>query len=319
MSDKKISFIIPHYGRENLLVMAIQSIVDQDYDLEQIEVILVTQNKELSETVHSFQNQVSLSVLTQEQSQTISQSRNAGVMHSSGAYLAFIDADVSISANWINCMLEELESSADHRTIVSAIQTNSANATSVEKIRTVLNNISSDKNVDALHGSNLFLTRETFELTGGFPPDLTTCEDVYFTSEAGKYGNLYMTSGATHIHLGEDRDYRGLFKKEIWRGQSNIQSIKGRRIPLRELPSIIIPLVFLLVALFSIVLLTLNFLVLSLASFILFLLPVILYSARLMKHSTDKSLNPMDYLLFYLVYFSARSIGTYFGLVKTQP
>lgn len=316
MADKKVSFIIPHYGREQLLIQSIQSIVDQDYDLEQVEVILVTQNDNLSEPVHRFQDHIDLTILTQAAKCTISDLRNIGVSSSSGHYLAFIDADVSISPDWIRNMLDELENAHDKRVIVSAIQSNSENATSVERIRTVLNNINRNKSVEALHGSNLFLTRDSFFLAGGFPSELTTCEDVYFTAEAGKHGSLYVSSRASHIHLGEDKNYNGLFKKEIWRGQSNIHSIKGRKISVRELPSIIIPLVFLWLLLASVVLAVMYYYFLSLTAFVLFLIPVLLYSARLMKYSTDRHLGFRHYLAFYLVYFCARSIGTYKGFIK---
>ena len=313
MKNKIISFVIPHYGRENLLVKAIESIANQDYDLNFIEVIIVTQNKELSKFVLKFDEQLSLSVLKKSASNTISELRNAGVKLSKGDYIAFIDADVSVSSNWIACMLEELEESGKGRTIVSAVQSNSEDATSVERIRTVLNNINRNKNVEALHGSNLFLSRDSFKLAGGFPSELKTCEDVYFTAEAGKYGPLYLTSKATHIHLGEDKDYRGLFKKEIWRGQSNIQSLKGRKVTLREVPSIIIPLSFLIFLLLSIILFISDLYILSIVNFFLFLFLVLIYSFRLVKYSNDKGLKPIDFIKFYLVYFTARSIGTYMG------
>lgn len=311
-----ISFIIPHYGREHLLAKALQSIADQDYDLSRIEVIIVTQNKELSESVLEFGLQISLSVLYKPDSITISDLRNAGVKLSKGDYIAFIDADVSISTNWVASMLEELEESDAGRTIVSAIQTNSENATSVERIRTALNNINSDKNVEALHGSNLLLRRDVFNLAGGFPSRLKTCEDVYFTAEAGKYGPLYLSSKATHIHLGEDKDFRVLFKKEIWRGQSNIQSLKGRRVSLREIPSIIIPICIFIFLILSLILYIYDLYILSFASIILFLFPALIYSIRLSKHSNDESIKFIDLIRFYLVYFFARSIGTYMGLLN---
>ena len=99
MSNKKVSFAILHYGRENLLVKAIQSIADQDYDLNLIEVIIATKNKELSKYVLEFGQQVPLSVLKKSASNTISELRNAGVTLSKDDYITFIDADVSVPSN----------------------------------------------------------------------------------------------------------------------------------------------------------------------------------------------------------------------------
>ncbi len=315
MAEILISFVIPHYGREHLLVQAVQSIIDQSFDLEKVEVIIATQNSELSEAIKAYKRKIALTILPQSSTNTISMLRNQGVKQSKGKYIAFIDADVSISPDWISCMLEELENSADGRSIVSAIQANSEKAPAVEKIRTILNNINRNKNVDALHGSNLFLKRDTFDATGGFPEDLKTCEDVYFTTEAGRFGLLYLTSAATHIHLGEDKDYKIMFNKEIWRGQSNIQSIKGRKIPLREIPSLIIPLGFLALLTVCLLFLLLELYNFSLLAFLLLLFPVIVYSLRLLQYSTDKNLNSLEIFKFYLVYFTARSIGTYKGML----
>ena len=120
MSDKYISFIIPHYGREPLLLETLQSIANQDYDLGLIEVLVVTQNKSLSTPVQKFSDQFNLSIHTQPLSCTISELRNYGSKKSKGNYLAFLDADVSISNNWIKCMLEELEKPGEGRLLVGA-------------------------------------------------------------------------------------------------------------------------------------------------------------------------------------------------------
>jgi hypothetical protein len=200
------------------------------------------------------------------------------------------------------------------RVLVSAIQENSDNANSVEKIRTALNNISKDTYVEALHGSNLFLNVETYKLSGGFPAELETCEDVFFTNKVSKSGRLYLTSKATFIHLGEDKNHAVMFKKEIWRGLSNLQSFKGRKVPLRELPSLFIPIALMLLLIVCLFTLVQGFYMLSILSVILMIIPVIVYSFRLLKHSATQKIRFIDLLKFYLVYFSARSIGTYKGL-----
>ncbi len=318
MAEILISFVIPHYGREHLLIQAVQSIIDQNFDLEKLEVIIATQNSELSEPIKAMKQKIALTILPQSSTNTISMLRNQGVKQSKGKYLAFIDADVSISPDWIKCMQSELEYNNEGRAIVSAIQTISENAPNVERVRTVLNNINKNSNVDALHGSNLFLTRETFEKAGGFPAELTTCEDVYFTAEARKSGRLFLSSRATHIHLGEDKNYNVLFNKEIWRGQSNIQSIKGRKIPLKEIPSLVIPLAFLALFILAVLLVFFDMYSLALVALLLLLSPVLVYSIRLTQHSTENRIKVVEIFKFYLVYFSARSIGTYKGLISSR-
>jgi len=236
----QVSFIIPHKGREEFLIQTIDSILAQNYDAEQFEIIILTQNKLLDGLSHIDSSKFSIKIFFQPEDKTISALRNYGVTQAKGKYLAFLDADVQLSSNWLSCMLSTINEKPN-RKLVSASQINSKNAPPLEKIRTALSNAELDCNVNFLPGRNLFLTKETFDLVGGFPEHLITCEDYYFTDQVHQLGELYYTSSATYVHLGEDKKYNEMYKKEIWRGQSNLQSIKGRSIPLRELPSFIIP------------------------------------------------------------------------------
>jgi glycosyltransferase involved in cell wall biosynthesis len=311
MNNILVSFVIPHKGREKFLQQTLESITAQEFDLSFIEVVIVTQNDRLSDETLQFKQKIKLSIYTKPVTDSISSLRNYGAEKSIGEYIAFLDADVLISPNWTNCMLDELHKPNSNRVLVSAIQKNSEHANSIEKIRTALNNISKDSNMDGLAGSNLFLKSDTFELAGGFPSKLTTCEDIYFTNKVRHQGLLYLTSNATFIHLGEDKDYSGMFKKEIWRGLSNLQSLKGRKIPLRELPSIFIPLVLMLLFISSILLLIQRLYMPSIVTVAIMLIPVFAYSIRLRKNSTGQKIKYIDLLAFYVVYFSARSIGIY--------
>jgi len=316
MMNALISFVIPHKGREQYLRQTIESIISQEFDLSSIEVIVATQNDKLTDETLSYQKDISLSVFPRPITESISSLRNYGAEKAGGEYLAFIDADISLSPNWINCMLDELQQENRGRVLISAIQKNSSHANSAEKIRTALNNINKDKNVDSLHGSNLFLKSETFKLAGGFPRDLQTCEDVYFTNKVGKLGLLYLSSKAAFIHLGEDKNYRDMFKKEIWRGLSNLQSFNGRKVPLRELPSIFIPVIFMILLISGILLSILGLYIPAAISIAAMFIPVLAYTIRLRKYSKNQNIKFIDLFTFYSVYFSARSIGSYKGLYK---
>ena len=315
MKEKLISFIIPHKGRELFLLKTIESVVQQTFDLSRIEIIIVTQNKQLSDDIHSLGQGISLSVHTRPASETISSLRNFGVEKSTGKYLAFLDADISLSPNWAECMLDTLNTGKS-RVISSAIQINSPSAPPLEKIRTALSNAVTDHNVSFLPGRNLFLTRDTFDKVGGFPEHLITCEDYYFTDRANQLGDLYYTSAASYIHLGEDKHFNEMFKKEVWRGQSNLLSIKGRKIPLSEIPSFIIPIGLAFFLSLAFISLATGNTSLALICFSAFLLPVAAYSIRLYI-LTKNRVSFYHILIFYLYYFPARAIGTIGGAFKT--
>lgn len=310
-----ISFIIPHKGREELLLQTVESILKQNTDSNQIEIHIVTQNDNLDVLNKYLDANQNLKVHFQPENKTISALRNYGADAAIGEYLAFIDADIMLDKNWVEVTISELNSHS-RRVIISTTQRNSEAPAAIENIRTALNNIYKDSNVDSLPGSNLLIRTEDFRNSCKFPEKLTTCEDIYFTNQMHKQGDLYVTSKTSHIHLGEDKSFTQLFQKEIWRGQSNILSMKGREIPIKELPSIIIPIGTLVLLIMSFAAFASGYIYAALLLILCLLLPFIAYSLRLYAQSQNpKSFS--DIFKFYLVYFPARTIGTIGGLFKS--
>ena len=306
-----ITFVIPHKGRDDMLLQTIDSIIGLDKDQLSIEVIVVSQNQTASEALKAKQSQIALKVLFNEQEQTISRSRNFGVEHASGDYLAFLDADIGLASNWLQVMMQTLQQPGV--VLASSMQKNSQEAPPLERIRTALSNAHLDTLVTFLPGRNLFLAKETFFKVGGFPEHLITCEDYYFTERVAQLGGLYYTSKTHYVHIGEDKAFIPMFKKEIWRGQSNLASIKGRKIPLAEWPSFFVPLMpcfFALVFLFS---LGFSFNELTLFALFMTLLPVLVYAGRL-KILVKSEASLWHCLGFYTMYFPARAVGTVMGV-----
>lgn len=298
-----------------MLKRTLWSIDQQNYPRENIQVIVVSQTPQiLQESLTEYIN-VGIEIYIRPENETISALRNYGVNYALGLLLAFLDADIELSPNWISQMLQELEQR--NRIIVSAMQIPNINASPLEKVRTQLSNAELDSNVNFLPGRNLLMLKSSFDQIGGFPEHLITCEDYYFTDQASKLGKLYYTSSATYIHLGEDKRYKDMFKKEIWRGQSNLQSIKGRKIPLREIPSFVLPIwivsCLVLALFFSLFVVKGN---IAIGLFLFGALPILAYSMRLFSLAKGK----LDFgaiLKFYLYYFPARALGTMVGLVKS--
>lgn len=314
-TDHLVSFIIPHKGRFDMLMETLRSIAEQAYPADKIEVIVVSQTPEIENNQQLGNNLPNLKIMLRPESETISALRNHGARQAAGEYYAFLDADVFISPNWITSMMSHLNN-PQGRVIVSAMQICAPSSPPLEQIRTCLSNAELDTNVAFLPGRNLFLTRQTFEKIGGFPEHLITCEDYYFTDKAARLGKLYYTSDATYIHLGEDREFPGMFKKEIWRGQSNLQSIRGRRIPLREIPSFILPLWISVTLLAALIVAPFQNYPLASLLFALGAGPMLIYSIRL--HGLSRHVvNFGSVLKFYAAYFPARAIGTLIGLFKS--
>jgi len=305
-----VSFIIPHKGRLDLLSKTLPSILQQDFDLGQIEIILVTQEPRLG--LEEIASKMDLKIIYCSPQETIAALRNKGAEIARGEYLAFVDADISLSSNWIETVLKELTAKSN-RVLVSAKAACSGSPTPVEKIWLRINNEKIEKVVDSLGAANLFLSKENFKKVGGFPENLRTCEDIFFTNKLSQIGEVYITPRASHEHLGEDKTYSELFMKEIWRSQSNLHSISGRKISFKEMPSIIFPCweTFWCIGFMLAILLQKPFLIVL--SLLAFFGPILLYSLRIYLRN-PRELSLFDALRFYLVYFLARMIGSVKGL-----
>jgi glycosyltransferase involved in cell wall biosynthesis len=155
---KKVSFITPHKGLEEFLYQTLQSIFSIDFTHDDMEILVVSQNKNLY-ALHDFSNKLlALSIHYLPEPLTISALRNQAYSLSSRQYLAFLNADVSLSVNGLSTMIDLLE----ERKLVSKMQINDENPLPLEQILTVLSNAELACNVNFLPGRNSFLHRDTF-------------------------------------------------------------------------------------------------------------------------------------------------------------
>lgn len=313
MNTPSVSFIIPHKGREAFLQETLKSIIALE-TADSVEVVIVTQNTGLSPETLAAQHHLHLQVINADPALTISALRNIGVRATASEYLAFLDADIALATDWLSTLLPLLKNEPDI-TLVSAMQRCSELAPPLEVIRTTLSNAVVDAPVDFLPGRNLLLARETFQAAGGFPENLVTCEDYYFTDKVGELGTLWYSSATSYVHLGEDKDYGEMFSKEIWRGQSNLQSLQGRTIKNSELPSFVVPPWITLMAILSLSFLLLGHTFWATVTGVLAGLPFAAYVTRLYFLASGR-VSLASIIGFYSYYFPARTWGTIIGVFR---
>jgi glycosyltransferase involved in cell wall biosynthesis len=314
MSAPEVSFVIPHKGREEYLRATLRSIAAQDSDLR-TEVIVVTQNPTLSDETRALGESLTVRVILADPALTISALRNCGVRESEAPYIAFLDADIELAPNWLRAMHGILNAQSDV-ILVSAVQSLGTAATKIEDIRCTLSNAATDSAVHFLPGRNLFLRRESVDQVGGFPEHLVTCEDYYFTDKLGALGTLWYSSDSSYVHLGEDKALDEMFAKEVWRGQSNLQSLRGRPVRLAEWPSLLVPLWITLCAFLALLLAASGQ---SMPAAILTAAAVLPFSAYVIRlYFLGKGRLPLGTIVaFYGYYFPARAWGTVIGTFRS--
>jgi glycosyltransferase involved in cell wall biosynthesis len=309
-----IAFIIPHMGREALLLETLASIAKLKHPGLEISVVVVSKNESFSEALLAYKSVLEINFIKVDLSVTISDQRNIGVEHVKAEYLAFIDADIELSPNWIVEMLA-LVGQPDI-VLASAIQLPSKSPSQLEHVRVLLSNLTIDCEMEFLPGRNLLLSYETFGKSGGFPSELVTCEDYVFTQKVSEQGKLYYSSKASYVHLGEDKEYWPMAKKEVWRGQSNLASVKGRKVPVSEYPSFIAPPLFTLGLLWACIFALFGQFPIAAIGFVGAMFILLVYTFRLWKKQLRY---PSLFAIvgFYALYFPARTIGTVLGALKT--
>ncbi len=308
-TQARVAFIIPHKGREEMLLQTLRSIAQLDRDGFAVEVHLVTQNDSVSDEIHAIPD-IDLTVHYRSDDGNISKSRNLGLQSTNAEYVAFIDADILLKPSWLVTLCAELKKPS--RIVVAARQSSSDSNNVVEQIKTAIANTTVNSTVKYLPGCNLLLRRKDALDVGGFPENLRTCEDIFFTSELSNHGYLYHSGQTSFIHLGEDKSFAQMSKKEFWRGQSNLRSINGRKVPLRELPSFFVPIVILLCWIMTVILILMEHLSLAAIPLLLSLALLLAYSIRL-KRKVISEVAMFDLVRFYTCYFPARAIGTLKG------
>ena len=109
---KLLSFIIPLYNSEQWLHKCLNSVLNQDIDEEQLEIICVNDGSpdNSADIVRQYQEKHPQSiVLLEQENQGPSGARNNGMRHATGKYLCFVDPDDFVEPNVYGTFVAKME------------------------------------------------------------------------------------------------------------------------------------------------------------------------------------------------------------------
>jgi glucosyl-dolichyl phosphate glucuronosyltransferase len=110
--ETEVSVVIPTYNRSELLRSAVNSVLRQD-TRSSFEIVVVDNNSKdnTSAVVHSLMEDHPGKVrYVFESEQGNAHARNRGVKTAKSAIIAFVDDDVTVESNWLNSIMEVMES-----------------------------------------------------------------------------------------------------------------------------------------------------------------------------------------------------------------
>ena len=247
------SIIIPAKNEEFNMGQCLDSINQVDYEKGRYEIIVVD-NGSSDRTVDVAANK-GAAVFVQPDL-TIAALRNFGARMAKGKILAFLDADCTVAADWLNAAARYLDDTSI--AVYGSAPRVPDQATWVQRVWFSIRKKDQPlAPVDWLESMNMFIPREIFLSIEGFDEQLITCEDYELCLRLQAQGQILSDQRIMAVHHGEARDIPHFFRKERWRATSNRSRLLSGQVGLKEYPSLLLPLVYCLLALTCLIMLVL--------------------------------------------------------------
>ena len=244
-----VSFVIPVFNGERDIARCLCSIQHLHFLPEAYEVIVIDNGS--TDRTPDIVRELGFNCLVIPNVH-VSALRNCGATKAQGDYLAFVDADMELTPDWLQNGLAVFK---DRQVVGSGCFPDiPPDATWVQRTWAVLHRRgryceSQPTPVQWLGAANLIVRRDVFLDVGGFNESLKTTEDVDLCYRLGQHGTILYNPAMEAVHWGEDPDLRTFWRKEVWRGVGSLSGVLSHGLRWDEVPSLGYPLYVLCCAL----------------------------------------------------------------------
>lgn len=198
----QVSFVIPSYRSHRTVGFTLRSIQDQQGEIPSEVIVVDSSERPVTEWLRTSFPRVR--VLQSDRRLSPAQARNRGAERSSGAWLAFLDADAVARRDWLAVLLDRM--AADPLIRLAGGSVANANPETIAsrmlhwiEFSEFLPDLAAGEK-RFLSSSNLLIRREDFNEAGGFPENLEMSEDVLFSRRL-QHGCFFESStGIEHYH-----------------------------------------------------------------------------------------------------------------------
>jgi len=236
----RVRFVVPVRNDAARLEMCLRSVLANHVESAQVEIVVV--DNESTDGSRQVAARLGARVIGSAACR-VSQLRNAGARDSSADVLVFVDADHEIAPGWLAAAIETLKMGSVGATggRYRAPRPGTWVQQAYDKLR---GQTWGRQDVAWLASGNFAVWRQTFDEVGGFDEALEACEDVDVCNRIRANGlRIVRDSRLENTHHGDPRTLGELFRKELWRGRDNLRVSVRAPFSWRALPSLVVPLV----------------------------------------------------------------------------
>lgn len=303
-----VSVVIPAHNEQQHIGACIDSLLQQDYGLDNFEIIIVDNNS--TDNTKNIINQYPFAKYYFKLDGPVGAVRNYGAELAKGEIIAFIDADCLAPCSWISSGITILSNSdAD---VIGGKYDLPEKPSWLERFWLLGTKEKKSTNLDLIGGS-IFIKNDHFRSVGGFNEILTSGEDSKLAHDLRKLGlNVAIKKRINVKHLGNAKTIRTFLLRQAWHSENYISNLSV---------SIKDPTFMLIVLFISTIFLNIYFIVtnntygIMTSTFFSVILPSILSVKRIARADLKPSLYqlPIIYLID-LLYILGRIIGIIRGL-----
>ena len=312
-----VSIIIPVKNEEKHIGRCLQALQALNYPDDKYEVIVVDNGStDTTVAIASAAPKVRVLISTGN----IGAVRNLGAKHGRGEVLAFLDGDCLVPAEWLNIALGTL-CEKSNTTVCSAVLAleDRQQAPWVERywIDYLNSKYHNTINIVPTISSFCFLVRrQSMAEVGWFNETLETCEDSDLGFRLARDGRQLLSDRRIEvIHLGNAKTLRQFFLRQLWQGRANLKGLSKHGFELQEVPSVLVPILYLLgLAALPVMLITAP--AIAVFALLLALLLIPLVKATQSSHLCLWRMLP-GYGFLWFVYLSGRGFGTLVKIGRT--
>ena len=212
-----VSIIVPVYNNQDCIAALIESLLEQDYPKQLLEIIIVDNNS--TDATREIIGEYPVKLLEEKQIQSSYAARNRGIENAACEILAFIDSDCVASKGWITQGVKVL--TAQNADLVGGkVEFTFPGRKTAARMYDAITHIQVEKCIkeqNGAHTANLFVRRALFEKIGMFPERVASGGDLTWTTKATSSGYcLLYASQAVVKHPA--RDLKPLLKKRYRTG-----------------------------------------------------------------------------------------------------